>query len=155
MFEVLTAVLLKVKVFGNVTPCIWRVVPNILKNLGVFTFGVKHSSWHAWSKRWRHCNPSKRHKLLMQWQSVTSQMTWIKHSDVSQVLVLYCLEDCEYSKTPILYCCILVFCNLFTSCIVPVKCPQEQCLPDFMLSHIICHFRWHIKKHKIGGLLYL
>jgi hypothetical protein len=48
-----------------------------------------------------------------------------KVADVSQVLVLYCLEECEYRKIPILHCCILVLCNLFTSCTVPLKCPNN------------------------------
>jgi hypothetical protein len=153
MHGVLTAVLLKAKSFGTWHHVIWQVVSKTLKNLGVLTFGVKYS-WYAWSKRWRQYNPSKCHKLFTQWQSVTSQKTWIKYSYVLQVLVLYCLEECKYSKTSILYCCILGFCNLFTSCIVLAKCPKEQCFPDFMLSQIICQFRWHIQKHKIGVLLY-
>ena len=66
------------KSLGKWHHVIWPVVPNILKNLGVSTFGVKYSSWHTWSKRWWHCNPSKYYKLHALWQTVTFQKTWIK-----------------------------------------------------------------------------
>ena len=29
---------------------------------------------------------------------------------------------------------------LHTLCMVPAKCPQEQCILDFTHSHILCHF---------------
>jgi len=154
MYGVLTAMLLKVKVFRD-------VIPHYLAS----SSQRFEESWylHIWGQVLFLACLIQKMKILQSFkmpqatharQSVTSQKTWIKYSDVSHVLVPYCLEDCKYSKTPILYCCILVFCNLFTSCIVPVKCPQEQCSPDFMLSQIICHFRCHIQKHNIRILLY-
>ena len=149
MHGVLTAVLLKVKVSGYVIPC-------------YLASCSRHSeeSWclHIWGQVLFSACLIQKMKTLQSFKMPQATHTMTKchiPEDLNRVVrcftgphLFYRLEECEYNKTPILHCCILVFWNLFTSCTVLVKYPKNN------FSQITCHFRWHIQTHKIGVLQY-
>jgi len=74
-FEILTPMLLKVKVFWDVMPCRWTNSCRRLKDVRTFTFSAKQSRT-AWPWIWRHYDPSELRELLSQRHSVTPQKTW-------------------------------------------------------------------------------